>query len=59
MYGNIAFIFMCLIYSGLTFMAAVLAWSRGFNAGRSEGYERGRAVARHIANGTVSALNDY
>jgi len=59
MYGNIAFIFMSLIYIGLTFMAAVLAWSRGFKAGRSEGYERGRAVARHISNGTVSSLNDY
>ena len=58
MAGNLAFIFMSLIYIGLTFMAAVLAWSRGFNAGRSEGYERGRAVARHISNGTVSSLND-
>jgi hypothetical protein len=59
MLPNLAFIFMCLIYSALTFLAAVLAWSRGFNAGRSEGYERGRAVARHISNGTVSSLNDY
>ena len=54
MLPNLAFIFMCLIYSGLTFMAAVLAWSRGFNAGRSEGYERGRAVARQIANGVLN-----
>jgi hypothetical protein len=54
MAGNLAFIFMSLIYIGLTFMAAVLAWSRGFNAGRLEGYERGRAVARHISNGVLS-----
>ena len=54
MLPNLAFTFMCLIYAGLTFMAAVLGWSRGFNAGRSEGYERGRAVARHIANGVLS-----
>lgn len=54
MLSNLAFTFMCLIYVGLTFMAAVLAWSRGFNAGRSEGYERGRAVARHISNGVLN-----
>ena len=54
MLPNLAFIFMCLIYVGLTFMAAVLAWSRGFNAGRSEGYERGRAVSRHISNGVLN-----
>ena len=54
MAGNLAFIFMSAIYIGLTFMTAVLAWSRGFNAGRSEGYERGRAVARHIANGVLN-----
>jgi hypothetical protein len=56
MLPNLAFIFMCLIYSALTLLAAVLAWSRGFNAGRSEGYERGRAVARHIANGVLSDI---
>jgi len=54
MASNLAFVFMSLIYVGLTFMAAVLAWSRGFNAGRSEGYERGRAVARHISNGVLN-----
>jgi len=54
MLSNLAFTFMCLIYVGLTFMAAVLAWSRGFNAGRSEGYERGRAVSRHISNGVLN-----
>jgi len=54
MASNLAFIFMSLIYIGLTFIAAVLAWSRGFNAGRSEGYERGRAVARHISNGVLN-----
>ena len=54
MLSNLAFTFMCLIYAGLTFIAAVLAWSRGFNAGRSEGYERGRAVARHISNGVLN-----
>jgi hypothetical protein len=59
MLPDLAFIFMLLVYGGLMFMAAVLGWSKGFNAGRSEGYERGRAVARHISNGVVSSLNDY
>jgi hypothetical protein len=42
MSGNIAFVFMVIIYSGLTFGVAVLAWSRGYNAGQAEGYSRGR-----------------
>jgi hypothetical protein len=36
MSGNIAFVFMVIIYGGLTFGVAVLAWSRGYNTGRSE-----------------------
>ena len=48
MSGNIAFLFMVLIYSGITFGVAVLAWSRGYNTGRSEGYLRGKATSRAI-----------
>jgi hypothetical protein len=36
MSGNIAFVLMIIIYAGLTFGVAVLAWSRGYNTGRSE-----------------------
>ena len=36
MSGNIAFAIMILIYTGLTFGVAVLAWSKGYNTGRSE-----------------------
>jgi hypothetical protein len=42
MYGNLAFAIMVLIYSGITFGVAVLAWSKGYNAGQAEGYSRGR-----------------
>jgi len=36
MSGNIAFAIMVLIYTGLTFGVAVLAWSKGYNTGRAE-----------------------
>ena len=54
MLSNIAFLIMVIIYSGLTLGVAVLAWSRGYNTGRSEGFARGRAVARHISNAVLS-----
>jgi hypothetical protein len=54
MYANIAFIFMTVIYILLTFGVAVLAWSKGYNVGRSEGYARGKSIARHISNGVLN-----
>jgi len=44
MSGNIAFAIMVLIYIGITFGVAVLAWSKGYNAGRAEGYSRGKST---------------
>ena len=42
MSANIAFVFMVIIYAALTLGVAVLAWSKGYNTGLSEGYLAGR-----------------
>ena len=36
MAGNLAFVFMLIIYSGITSGVAVLAWSRGYNTAKKE-----------------------
>ena len=36
MAGNLAFIYMLVIYGVITFGVAVLAWSRGYNTAKKE-----------------------
>jgi hypothetical protein len=44
----ISFLIIVLIYGSLTFMVAVLAYAKGYNEGRGDGYRRARNV--HMAS---------
>lgn len=50
MMAHLSFWIIAFVYCFVTFMVAVLAWSRGYNVGKSEGFRRGFKIARNTAH---------
>ncbi len=46
MLAHFGFWIIAFVYCAITFMVAVLAWSRGYNIGKSEGFRRGFHIGR-------------
>ena len=46
MLSNISFLIIVLMYGAITFIVAVLAYAKGYNEGRQDGYRRAKSIHR-------------
>jgi hypothetical protein len=59
MMAHLSFWMIAVSYCFVTFMVAVLAWSRGYNIGKSEGFRRGYKTGRAVHGPVNKSLVNY